>query len=253
MTTKNEDLASIENMPGYLKKDLDIGGGLEDMGPEDTLVPRIALGQALNPQVEQDIVPKGCLFDTSLDEVLALLGVPLKVCILSWVKSYIEWGDRESGGGIISIERPGGELEKRAKAGEKNDKKEWAVTEYHNYVVALVIKGVVRLDRIKAVSMCRTGLKHAKRLNVMLQRRDKRIFVGLWDITSDKEMNRNKQTYFVVKWKPSGWIPKDQYDEILSLHQQLEEGKDKIRIQIDDNKDETEELREGESSEHKDF
>lgn len=252
--TKNTDIEiTTEVLPEFLQNQENIPGGLQDMGTEDTLVPRIAIGQALTTQVEQDLVPKGCLFDTSTDEVLAIEGESLTVCILSWVKNYIEWEDRETGGGIIASEQPGGDLEKRARSGEKNNKDERAITEYQNYVVALVFDGFVRLDLVKAVSMCRTGLKHAKRLNSMLQRRDSRIFVGLWYLTTEKETNRKKQSYYVAKWKPAGWIPESQYSEIMSLHRQLEEGKDKIVIQIDEHQDKLEDVMEGETSTKKNF
>lgn len=82
------------------------GGGLQNVTSRDLLIPRLTILQALSPQVNQrkpeyiDGAKSGDICDVGTQE---LFEAPLTVLPVIFVKQWIEWAPRGSGGGLVRI------------------------------------------------------------------------------------------------------------------------------------------------------
>ena len=85
------------SMPDFMKQYAGQGG--EAVRTEDLLIPRIALLQALSPQVTEQGEKVGEFYHTVLEESL---GAEVKIIPLLFKKMLILWNPRENGGGILA-------------------------------------------------------------------------------------------------------------------------------------------------------
>lgn len=83
-----------------MQADATKGGGKENIDTSDMIVPRMALMQALNEQVEQGLVGPGNFWHTILEESF---GSELDdLVVVHHSKRYVLWSPRHMGGGILA-------------------------------------------------------------------------------------------------------------------------------------------------------
>lgn len=92
---ENNDLMVKEEQQLATQTELPLG--FEDDAPEDLLIPRIKLAQALSPEVKDGHVKMGDIFNSLSYEVLNDK-VFIPVCKFN---NHVWWRDRADGGGII--------------------------------------------------------------------------------------------------------------------------------------------------------
>ncbi|KKN53713.1 hypothetical protein LCGC14_0599680 [marine sediment metagenome] len=88
------------------------GGGMENVGAGDVLMPFLGIVQALSPQVEKghakfiEGAEVGDLYNTVTNE---LYGDGKQVCFVACCKEtqYVEWIKRDDGGGLVGFYEPG--------------------------------------------------------------------------------------------------------------------------------------------------
>lgn len=95
-----------ENLPAIPMEDMaaDAGSGFENITTKDTAVPFLTVLQAMSPQVKRgdQQVPgaaEGDIFNTVTKEIFKA-GVRVIPC--AFQKRYVEWKDRDSGGGLVA-------------------------------------------------------------------------------------------------------------------------------------------------------
>lgn len=101
--SESNELVSAETnnaLPAFMQADAAAKAGKENIDIADMIVPRMALMQALNEQVEQGLVSPGNFFHTILEESF---GSELDdLVIYHHSKRYVLWSPRHMGGGILA-------------------------------------------------------------------------------------------------------------------------------------------------------
>lgn len=84
-------------LPAFMQDDA--GTGKENIDQSDLIIPRVALMQAINPEVVEGKASSGDFWHT-INEMT--LGTTLKVVVVHHSKRYTMWRPRHAGGGIIA-------------------------------------------------------------------------------------------------------------------------------------------------------
>lgn len=204
MASKSKEVAKQDDggavVPSYLQN-YQGRTGAENIDTDDVSIPRIKLGQALTPEVQDGTVGVGDLFLNIDGSVIAKAGEPFRFTPIVTGKEYILWSpDREEGilarahrvevngearyewdkqDQTFEVKFPNGPKVKweTLRYVEDNDMQKFgtsipgtedskpAATAHHNYVVALPDHG----NMIAAFSLSRSQEKRAKDLNALLK------------------------------------------------------------------------------------
>lgn len=84
----------------------DSGAGLENVSPNDLIIPRLTILQGLSPQVQKnkpEFIPgasAGDICDVGTGEIFE---PPLLFLPVHYIKQYLEWAPRSSGKGLVAI------------------------------------------------------------------------------------------------------------------------------------------------------
>jgi hypothetical protein len=122
MATKNEVAAATNNLPASMDFADYAGAGMENVGVSDLLVPRLAILQALSPQLKKkdasyiEGADLGDIADVGTGEIYKDGVVFLPV---HYRKDYLEWAPRSSGKGLVNIHHDPSILD-RCQRDEKN-------------------------------------------------------------------------------------------------------------------------------------
>ncbi len=92
-------------LPDYLRN-MRGPTGAENISSEDITVPRLKIGQDMNPEVQEGSVERGDLFLNVSGEVVNPAGQKLPFVVLAQAKEYILWRPKKDGGGILDRARP---------------------------------------------------------------------------------------------------------------------------------------------------
>ena len=100
---------AVGQVGGYATEDL--GAGFEDFGQEDLIIPFLAVLQKGSPQVEEgnallipDAKPSMLMNTVSLELLDGKVGI--RFVPVHRDHKYIEWKDRDSGGGLLGVFEP---------------------------------------------------------------------------------------------------------------------------------------------------
>jgi hypothetical protein len=106
MATKTEVAKATNNLPAAMDFADYAGAGMENVGVSDLLVPRLAILQALSPQLKKkdsayiEGAELGNIADVGTGEIFADGVVFLPV---HYRKDYLEWAPRSSGKGLVNV------------------------------------------------------------------------------------------------------------------------------------------------------
>jgi len=191
--------------------------GLETVGTEDLLIPRLVIMQALSPQVQDGDRKEGEVINSLTQEVWIPNKKKIEFVPVFYFKEWIEWGDRDSNEGILARSLdPNGELAMSVQQGEKNAKGQMKVTMYHNFISVFPELG---LHQPAIIPCCRSNHKHGRRLlGLAKYRGNYPLFAGLYSIGTQKEKNQNNQQYFAWEFENAGWVEENLYPAIQELH-----------------------------------
>lgn len=166
VTTGNKALA---NLPAFLKAQVGNRAGLEDVGRDDVLIPRLCIAQALSPQINKkkdNYIPGlevGQFFNSVTGENY---GTEVTVVPLFFFRQFIKFKPIDDGGGIVAMydraeDIPASDTYKLGPTGEKP-----SVTEFKNEMCLLVNDGGYTPI---VVSFKSSGLKTAKKWNSLMR------------------------------------------------------------------------------------
>lgn len=144
------------------------GEGLDNVGADDLLVPRLGILQSLSPQLKKS---KSEYIEGAEDGMIADLGTGelfpdgLWFLPVMYRKEYIEWAPRDSGKGLVAIHPDASILDETTK-----DDRGRPTLENGNYIAETAQFYGLNLSaggRMSFIPMTSTQLKKARRLNTL--------------------------------------------------------------------------------------
>lgn len=195
---------ALEPAPDYFAKS--DRRGFEDTQQSDLLIPRLALAQALSPQVTEgdpnriEGLKTGDLFNSVTNQnygrevfVQLLRKMPLRA---------MEFRSVDDGGGVIDPDVPIGDP--RLEWGNSGDKKadKPQATLFRDFVAVILPQ-----REIIALSFKSSGIKVAKALWGLATMRNKPVFAGRYRITTGVELK--PKPHQVYKVENAGWVSKE--------------------------------------------
>lgn len=201
--------------------------GFENQQAGDLVFPRAMLMQALSPQVQNSKFSPGDVVNSITEELITKADQPRAVVPIKFWHEWIEWGSRDSGGGILDRSQdPNGELAKRCKAGEKiisMGREVPAITEYMVFLFQPVdTENPCDASKMFCACCARTNYKHARKLLTLARLRgNKPLYAGVYNMTPKREQNTKNQSYYVFTFSNAGWAPKEVFQELEVRFQQM--------------------------------
>jgi len=201
--------------------------GMEQMRPQDLVLPRIKLLQALSPEVAEGDMKAGTMVNTLTGEVVVEKDETIEFVPVQHYLEWIEWAPRSSNQGIIDRSRDAqSELAMRSAAGESvevDGRKKFVVTEYHNFVVAVPSLGLDVAGLI-VLSCNRSSHKRGKQLLSLARFRGKcPLFAGRYKLSSTQETNKNNESYYNYVIKNAGWATEEEFAALKQVHESLQQ------------------------------
>ncbi len=173
---------------------------------KDTSIPRVALAQALSPEVTEGDpaliagLKPGDLFNTATKQNY---GRELLVQIVRRDQPRaMEFNPIEDGGGVADPDVP--LYDARLKWGPNGEKP--VATLFLDYLVLTLPADQPVEDRLVALSFKASGVKVAKRLNGLVAYRNADIWAGVYKITTDTKLVPKPHKVYVVA--NAGWVSK---------------------------------------------
>ena len=192
---------ALEPAPAYLAKG--DRRGFEDTTQTDVLIPRLALAQALSPQVTDgdpnriEGLKVGDLFNSVTNQnygrevyIQLLRKMPLRA---------MEFRSVDEGGGVVDPDVPMGDP--RLRWGNSGDKKadKPKATLFRDFIAVILPS-----REIIALSFKSSGIKAAKALWGLATMRNKAVFAGRYRITTGVELKPKPHQIFRVE--NAGWV-----------------------------------------------
>lgn len=219
MAAKKKNELVPPETPGFLGE-TDKGSGFEEMSSGDVLFPRLRIVQPSSDIAAEGKLSPGIVYEDVGDSAILEKDEMTEFLIAFWFKSWVEWGDIDSGEGIIETSSdPKSALAARCARSEKketNKGPQLAVTEYHNFIVMLRDEP----GKLYQLSCFRTGHKHGRKLLNMARMREKPIYAGCYTLSSDF---KQKDAYKWYEWAfdNSGWVTEEEFEFLKVKHDEL--------------------------------
>jgi len=213
------------------------GMGQDDIDSDDIYMPRLKLGQAMSPEVKDGDVNEGDFFNSVTGEIICKAGESIPVIVVMRSKEYILWDDRKGdnrgmlaramrvkdadGNVRYKWNKPNvtfdvkvdGKTKVKYKLSEYIDEdglNEWgtqipgneesppAANEHQNYILAFPTRDFEMI----ALSLSKTSVGAAKRLNTNLKFGQSAIFERIYKLSSFQD-NRGENKFANVQFSNS--------------------------------------------------
>jgi hypothetical protein len=206
--TTNDQTKALTQVPAYVPTGRE---GLEDMTKEDVLIPRLALAQALSPQVTEGdpaFIPSlkvGDMFNSMTGEVY---GREVYIQIIRKdPPRAMEFFPQDDGGGVkdpnVPLDDP------RMQWGEDGEKP--LATLFRDYIARILPSG-----EMIALSFKGSGIKVARALNGLLVLRNRPIYAGRYRFTTAVELK--PKPHQVYKVANAEWCNDEQIAEGAAMY-----------------------------------
>lgn len=206
------------------------GQGFENMGADETAVPRLLIAQALSDVVQNGSVKVGHFYNSITGKDY---GESVDVIVCHFQKVWVEW--KKNNGGYVGTYPVGGldnvtgdnykGMEHVAEDGTVND-----VIETWDYLVVLPDH---KEDGFMIFGSTRGNLKYLKGWNTQMRYlrtpsgKPAPLFSSIWSMTTGKDQNKNGNTYYScnkegkssIVWKE--WTSKELFLEYVSPARQM--------------------------------
>jgi hypothetical protein len=206
-------------VPEFIKKGDE---GFENLRPQDLVLPRLVLLQALSPSVVAKFPrgePGNVINSLTGDLWLSSDDVAEFIPLFHYLE-WIEWGDRDKNEGIKNRSMDASSaLALRAKDQERDENGHFAVTEYHNFVAIFPVHGE---NQMVVISCAKTNYKKARKLLALARYRGPYpLFAGKYQLSTKVETNRTNKTYYVFEFENSGWCPEGLFDACKEMYEHI--------------------------------
>lgn len=221
---------TTDDVPDYIRQSQ--GRGSENVEMQDLVIPRIELAQALSKCVIEgdgqyiDGCKPGDLYNSVTRQ---LYGRSVVVVPAYFQKQFLNWRDRQKGGGF------GGAYDTAAEANENLDTREnrdeWEAVETAQQIVLVVDMDTYETSEA-VVSCARTKMKVSRQWNSLIRVNGFDRFSRLYEIFSVDETNSMNQPYKNLAVRYIDFAPQDVFNAAEKLYLSIAEG---IRtVKIDD-------------------
>lgn len=223
MVEKNELQKREMNLPAAPDFIPEGKKGLEHITTQDMILPRLAIAQALSPEMikknEKYIagLELGDMFNNFTGKIYG--SGPLSFSVVKAARPRgVEFIPRDQGGGVrdmnVALDDP------RMQWGKEGKKP--IATKFYDFVILLHPFESLE-DSMLALSFKSTGLKVARRLNSLMLYRNRPIFSGVYSISSIVTENQ-KGTFGVFEVENAGWVDnKEDYQTFEKIYESLKE------------------------------
>jgi hypothetical protein len=226
--TKSQALALTDDM-AQLYSD-HAGEGREDFTSGDFAIPFLGILQKLSPQVDETAAKyiadakAGMIFNTVSSDVFPALtgvgvkeeGAGIKVVVAAYKKFFVEWRDREEGGGFVAQHLPDSDAHKSATPDPEKPSKlrlpNGNLLVETTYYYVLQVKDDAEPEWA-VIAMSSTALKTSRKLNNALNGRKVRIgnedkavpiYGQIIQLQTGTEKNNNGQSWYGWTFKALG-------------------------------------------------
>lgn len=219
----NNGALVLDERPEWLKEG---HRGSEDVGMNDIILPRIDVLQALSPQIKKkdpkyiEGAEQGIIFNTVSGE---LYGSEVKFIPIKFVREFIVWKDRDSGGGFNGSFQT---LEDAEAEIERLDNPElYEAVETHVHFVLLVHDDGSTEEAV--LSLAKSKRKVSRKLNTLVQMGGVDRFGKMYKLSAVEAVG-NKGEYWTFDIGNLGWTPKDLYDRAEEVYKAIAAGQRKV-------------------------
>lgn len=159
---------NLATIPEHLRNAVGSNKGLEDIGRDDVLIPRLCIAQSLSPQLKKtneayiEGLEVGDLFNSVTGEIY---GTEVVVVPLFFFKQFIEFKPIKEGGGVVAMYP--NQASVPAEKLQFTDGNSPLVTEFKNEMCLLVRENEPMVPLV--VSFKSTGLKTARKWNSLMR------------------------------------------------------------------------------------
>ena len=197
---------ALASLPEYLRNKVGNQAGLENVGQEDVLIPRLCIAQAMSPEVTKGdpkhikgLLP-GEFFNSVTQEKY---GERVIVVPLFFFHQFLEFIPKEQGGGVAASysrreDVPAGDLD--FKDGEKP-----VVTEFKNEMCLRIDPQTGAMTPV-VVSFKSSGLKMAKKWNSLMRGTNLPAYARSYVLEITTEKN-TKGTWYGANVTPDTFVP----------------------------------------------
>lgn len=230
---KTEAPGALAPMPDFIPRGSE---GTEHMTRDDVQIPRIAIAQGLSPQVNPDDdlyidgLKQGDMFNTLTGQILGR--GPLDFHIVRADKPrYIEFNDRDEGGGVKDMNVPPGDPRTLFRTDEDGQSLPPLATKFYDYFVVpvpLPEEAGSGFNLVLALSMKGSQIKVAKQFNMLIKSRGAAVYGGRYSVTTVSEKNSKGSFYnFKVEvCRDQPWA--ESAEQLAFLKTLFESMKDKV-------------------------
>lgn len=180
--------------------------GIDHLKKDDLQMPRLALAQALTPQVAEgkEGFATGVLFNSLTEEIYGKGPIDFTV-IRADPPRWVEFFPREQGGGIKDMSVPSSDPRTLFTVDSNGKPVPPAATKFYDFVVLMFPLQGDPMERLIALSFKGTMLKTARQLNGLMKYRNAPSFAGRYTLTT--AMTKNAKGMFAIyQVKNAGWV-----------------------------------------------
>lgn len=190
--------------------------GREHITKTDIRLPRLALAQAMSPQVKRgegayiEGLQQGDLFNDLTAEKYGT--EPIEFFIVRADRPrWVEFNPRDSGGGVKDLDVPEGDPRTQFTQNEQGKSVPPAATQFYDFVIVLVPSMTPIILSFKS-----TGLKDARSLNGLIQLRQAPLFAGKYSVKPVTRKNA-KGEFYAYGISNAGWANEEEYAALAKL------------------------------------
>lgn len=215
-------------VPDYIRQSQ--GRGSENVEMQDLVIPRIELAQALSKCVIEgdgqyiEGCKQGMLYNSVTRE---LYGASVMVVPAYFKKQFLNWRDRQKGGGF------GGAYDTAAEAheniGTRDNQDEWEAVETAMQIV-LVVNMEDYTTSEAVVSCARTKMKVSRQWNSLIRVNGFDRFSRLYELFSVDETNAMNQPYKNIAIRYVDFAPLDVFKAAEALYNSIASGARQVKI-----------------------
>lgn len=214
----------------------ELAAGMENVRPQDILIPRLILMQALSPVVVEDKFEAGDIVNSVSQALWLEKGATANFIPVFHYLEWIEWGEREKGESWLSrsLDHNGKLAQMSARAEKRVDAQGRDVfisTEYHNFVALFP---EISKEVLVVISCAKTNHKKGRQLIALARYRGRYpLFAGKYVLHAEIETNRQSQKYFVYNFDNAGWASEPEFAICGKLYGGIKDAFDQRRLIAD--------------------
>jgi hypothetical protein len=226
MKTTNESQGALQERPDFLPTvPKSKASGSENVSHQDLEIPRIGIIQDLSPQRKKNdpaYIPgaeEGMMFNTVTGE---LYTDPLMVIPVFFLKEWVIWVDRKSGGGF----RGSFSSLQEANAAKDDIDEPCDIIETAQHFSLISSDGGVSWSEA-VLSLSKSGLSVSRKWNSMIMLKEADRFGQVYKITPVQKTNSNGSFYVPgIQWH--GWAKKEWYEAGKTSYEMIKDGRKNV-------------------------